>query len=153
MVVRRIQHGGVHHGLEGPVGVGDELRPHRDSLVDRGGKVLGCGVVGLYEQDAGTRGGRRHHVQVERYLPRPVHVGFRVVGPAPLVHLAEAAVGRGAGRKAVLGPVDAEVDLGGGVVEGVDDGDGLPGTTVGGEVVCVLDLGGAEPLREYPGLG
>ncbi len=71
-------------------------------------------------------------------------------GGAQLVELAEAAVGRRAGRQAVPRAVDREVGLGVGVVEGVDDVDGLahPGGR-GRQAVRRGQVGRAVPARRH----
>jgi hypothetical protein len=95
-------------------------------LVHGRGEVGRAVVVGLDEQDAGVGRDGGDHVEVEGDLPVPARVDGRVVGAAGLVDLAEASAGAGARRQAVLLAVDGQVGLGGGVVVGVDDGDGLP---------------------------
>src|SRR5262249_40854526 len=103
------------------------------AVADRRGTVAGRVVHGgpeggerrrrgFGEQGLAVRAGGRDHVQVQADLGGPARVGGRVAGAAGLVHLLQAAVGRGAGRQAELRAVHAEIGFGGRVVVGVDDG-------------------------------
>src|SRR5207248_6584920 len=131
--------------LAAAVAVADDVGAHADGGVDGGDQVVEVGGRRLDEEDAAVGAGGRHHVDVDGDLlaPSDVAVGQRRRGPV-LVDLAEAAVAAPARRQARLAPVEGEVALGVGVVEGVDDGDGLARPAAGGgQVVGGLDVAGA----------
>src|SRR6185312_1738164 len=93
------------------------------------------------QQDVGLRSDGGDHVEVQGYLPVPAAVRWRVLSAAALVDLAEAAAGAGAGRQAVLPAIGGQVGLGGRVVEGIDDGDGLPRPSVGRQRIRTAQIG------------
>src|SRR4030095_9157742 len=102
----------------------------------------------LDQQDVTAGADRRGHVQVEGDLQRPAGVLARVPGAAVLVHLAEAAVGGGARRQAVLAAVDREGRLGGGVGGGGGGRAPLGGPAAGGgwaKAWTIAIVGVAEP--------
>ena len=111
-----------------------------------------AGVVRLDQQDVARRGDGRDHVEVERDLLRPAR------RPAPgsrcrrvwstLRKQPFAAVQAGSPYCCA---VDRQVGLGGRVVVGVDDGDGLAGAAVGGQVVGGPQVGGRVAARRRGG--
>ena len=116
--------GGVALGaraLGGSVGVADHVRTLRDRLVHREAQVREAVAVGLDEHELALRAERADHLEVERHLLRPSAVVPRVGRTAPLVDLPEAPVRGRARRQPERRAVDAQVGLGGGVIEGVDD--------------------------------
>ncbi len=117
-------------------------------VVDRGAQVGERGGTRLDQQDLAVRAGGRDHVEVQADLGGPAGVGLgQAGGAAGLAHLAEAAVGGGAGREAELRAVDAEVGLGGRVVVGVDDGDGAAAAGGRGQGVGGADVGRVQAGR------
>ncbi len=122
-------------------GVGDVARAQGHGGVLGRAQVVGGRAVGLDEQEVRVGCDRGDHVEVEGDLARPAVVCGRVGGGAVFVHLAEAAVVRGAGGQPVLPAVDGEIGLGAGVVVGVDDGDRGPGPAVGRQPVGRAQVG------------
>ncbi len=72
------------------------------------------------------------HIEVERDLLRPAAVRAGILRPAPLVDLAEAAVGRGTSGQAIVGSIDSEIRFGIGIVIGIDNRDRAPITARAG---------------------
>ena len=131
--------------LAATIRIRDHGRTQQGCPVDGGGeigkRVRGC----FHEQDLAVGADGARHVEVERDLLGPSCVSPRICRAPVLVHLAEAAVGRGARRQPELVSVHGEVALGVAIIVGIDDGDGLPGAPGGGELVRGDEVDGVVP--------
>ena len=118
--------------LGGTVGVADLGRAETRCSVDGRAEIAEFFAFGLDQEDPATGADRMRHLHVDRDLAVPFALFARQRrGVAGLVHLAKAAVGRGARRQAELLVIDRQVGFGGRVVERVDERDRLTGRARG----------------------
>ena len=107
--------------LDPAVAIADHDRAHGRRSVHGEAKVVEEVAVRLNQEDVAPGAHRTHHVEIERDLLCPPHIGSGIRGVAVLVDLPKATVRRGARRKPGRGPVRREVALGIGIVVRVDD--------------------------------
>src|SRR5437879_5929010 len=84
---------------------------------------------GLDQQDLAIRADGVCDFDVERDFKRPASVGRRVTSSASLINFFETTIRRGAGRKAKLLAIDAEIAFDVWVIVGVDDRYSLDGAS------------------------
>jgi hypothetical protein len=100
------------------------------------GQILDAVGLGLDQDDLAVGAHRAGHIEVERGFLSPTQIERgEVFLEALLVVFGEAAVGRRAGRQAVLGAIDVHVGLGVRIAPGVDDGHGGLRAALSGDVV------------------
>src|SRR4051812_20044989 len=130
-----IGRGALSAKLAAAVAIADRVGAQRSSSIDRRSQIREAVIVSLDKQDLAVRADRASHIDIKRDLLAPPNIARRVAGAAALIDFAEAAVGGCAWRQAKLRTVHSEVGLGVGVVEGIDDRDGLGATSAPCQVI------------------
>ncbi len=161
--------GGGEVGIEGgDAGVFGHSPAHGDngdagliaSGVDGGEEIIGGGGIGFDENDLGARGDGVGPLDVEGGFHRPGVAGAGGVGGGEHGAAGFVQEGEGGIHEAELLIEGVEIGGDGGIVVGVDDGDGLAGTVGGGtvegeagEAVGLSNLCGAVACGSGGGVG